>query len=191
MTDYSVINNVNVFVWLGGFIHLTSWRVLLESSTRTTSTLDHFLVLSGRWPPLRSDHATVRAYDHICRILLKQQAEIDVSRSRCLVTIMRSSIHCMPLIGQIRRSACDIVGPRATARNTTHSKTSQRNKAYTSLFFWYYMYKKYSKVIASIFLIHIICYHESTTQYSTFGIPTYVSICRMPVTLFMQLRKLR
>lgn len=51
------------------------------------------------------------------------------------------------------------------------------------------MYKKYSKVIASIF--HIICYHESTTQYSTFGIPIYMSICRMPVTLFMQLRKPR
>ena len=91
MTDYSVINNVNVFVRFSGFIHLTSRRVLLQSSKRTASTLDHFLVFSGRRPPLRSDHATVRAYDHICRILLKQQTEIDVSGSRCLATTMRLS----------------------------------------------------------------------------------------------------
>ena len=91
MIDYSVINNVNVFVRLSGFIHPTFPCVLLESSTRTALTLDHFLVFSGRQPPLRSDHATVRAYDHICRILLKQQPEIDVSGSRCLATTMRLS----------------------------------------------------------------------------------------------------
>ena len=54
---------------------------ILESLKRTALTLDHFLVFSGRRPPLRSDHATVRTYDHICRILLKQAAEIDVSES--------------------------------------------------------------------------------------------------------------
>ena len=110
MSDYSVINNVNVFVRLSGFIHPTSPRVLLESSKRTTSTLDHFLVFSGRQPPLRSDHATVRAYDHVYRLPCgwRQQTEIDVSRSRCLTTTMCSLIHCMPLVGQIRRSACDI-----------------------------------------------------------------------------------
>ena len=84
MTDYSVINNINVFVRLSGFIHPTSRRVLLESSTRTALTLDHFLVFSGRRSSLRSDHATVRVYDHIRHILLKQAAEIDVSGSRCL-----------------------------------------------------------------------------------------------------------
>ena len=68
-----------------------------------------------------------------------KQQTIDVSGSRCLATIMRSSRHCMPLVGQIRRSACDIVGPRTTARNATRTKTTQRNKAYISLFFWYYI----------------------------------------------------
>ena len=124
-----------MFVWLSGFIHPTSRPVLLESSKRTTLTLDHFLVFSGRRPSLRSDHATVRAYYHVYRILLKQQTEIDVSGSRCLSATIRSSIHCMPLVGQIRRSACDIVGPRATARNATHTKASQRNRAYILLFF--------------------------------------------------------
>ena len=47
---------------------------------------------------------------------------------------IRSSIHCMSLVGQTRQSACDIVWPRATARNTTCTKTSQRNRTYTSLF---------------------------------------------------------
>ena len=135
MTDYSVINNVYVFVQLSSFIHPNSRRMLLESSKRTALTLNHSLIFSERRPPLRSDHATVRTYDHICRILLKQQTEIDVSGSRCLATSMRSSIYCMPLVGQVRRSICGIVGPRATARNATHTKTSQRNKAYTSLFF--------------------------------------------------------
>ena len=109
-----MINNVNVFVRFSGFIHPTSGRVLLESSKTTALTLDHFLILSGRRPPLRSDHATVRVYDHVCRILLKQQTEIDVSESRCLATT---------------------IGPRVTARNARNAKTSQRNKAYTSLFF--------------------------------------------------------
>ena len=140
MTDYSVINNVNVFVRLSGFIHPISRPVLLESSKRTTSTLDHFLVFSGKRPPLRSDHAIVRTYDHICRILLKQQTEIDVSGSRCLATTLRSSIHRMPLVVQMRRSTCGIVGPRATARNATHTKTLQRNNVYTSPFFWYYIH---------------------------------------------------
>ena len=135
MTDYSVINNVNVFVRLSGFIHPTSRRVLLESSKRTTLTLDHFLIFSGRRLPLRSDHATVHAYDHVCRILLKQQSEIDVYGSRCLATTMRSSIHCMLLVRQKGRSACDIVGPRATARNATHIKASKHNKEYIALFF--------------------------------------------------------
>ena len=40
-------------------------------------------------------------------------------------------IHFMSLVGQIRRFARDIVGPRATARNTTHAEASQRNGAYT------------------------------------------------------------
>ena len=139
MTDYSVINNVNVFVRLRDFIHPTSRRVLLESSKRTNLTLNHFLVFSERRPPLSSDHATVRAYDHICHLLcgLKQRTEIDVSESCCLATTMRSSIHYIPLVGQIRRSACDIVGPRATARNATHTThtISQRNKAYSLLLF--------------------------------------------------------
>ena len=73
----------NMFVRLSGFIYPTSRRVFLESS-RTTSTLDHFFVFSGRRSALNSDHATVRAYGHVCRILLKQQIEVDVSGSRCL-----------------------------------------------------------------------------------------------------------
>ena len=139
MTEYSVINNVKVFVRFSGFIYPTSRRVLLDSSKRTALTLHHFLVFSGRRPPLRSDHATVRAYHRICRILLKQQNEIDVSGNRCLAATMRSSIHCMSLVGQIRRSACDIVGPRATARNATNAKVSQRNKAYTRLLLMRYI----------------------------------------------------
>ena len=144
MTDYSVINNVNVFVRLTSFIHPTSRRVLLESSKRTPSTLDHFLVSSQGDEPhyarITPPFAPMIKYRLPCR--WKQQTEIDVSGSRCLAATMRSSVHCMPLVGQIRRSACDIVGPRATARNATHTKTSQRNKAYTSLFFWYYINNK-------------------------------------------------
>ena len=133
MTDYSVINNVNVFVRLSGFIHPTSRRVLLKSSKRTNLILDHFLVFSRRRPLLRSDHATARIPPSL---EMKQQTEINVSGSCCLSTTMRSSIHCTYLVGQVRRSACDIVEPRATARNATHTKTSQRNKAYTPLFFF-------------------------------------------------------
>ena len=51
MTDYSVKNNVNVFVRLSGFIHPTSRRVLLESSTRTTF-LRSFLDLLGETTPI-------------------------------------------------------------------------------------------------------------------------------------------
>ena len=130
MIDYSVMDNVNVFVELSGFIHPTSRRVLLVSSKRTASTLDRFLVFSGDDPC----YARITPpYDHVCRVLLKQRTEI--SESRCLATTTRSSIHRMLLVGQIRRSPCEIVGPRATARNATHTKTSQRNKPYTSLFF--------------------------------------------------------
>ena len=50
MIDYSVINNVNVFVRLSGFIHPTSPCILLESSTRTTLILDHFLSSRGDDP---------------------------------------------------------------------------------------------------------------------------------------------
>ena len=116
-------------------------RIFKKDSFDLRSFLGLF---SGRRTPLRSDHATVRTYDQVYRLPCrwKQQTEIDVSGSRCLAATMRSSVHCMPLVGQIRRSACDIVGPRATARNATHTKTSQRNKAYTSLFFWYYINNK-------------------------------------------------
>ena len=127
------MNNLNVFVRLSGFIHPTSRRMLLESSKRTDSTLEDFLVFSRRRPPLCSGHATdMITYAAFFR---KQQTEIDVSGSRCLAITMRSSIHCMSLVGQTRRSACDIVGPRATARNATHTKASQRNRAHTPLFF--------------------------------------------------------
>ena len=65
MTDYSVINNVNVFVRLSGFIHPTYRRVLLESSTRTTF-LKSFLGLLGETTPttLGSRHRS-RLWSHM------------------------------------------------------------------------------------------------------------------------------
>ena len=113
----------------------TSRYITFEFSSGTDCPSIFCFVFSRRQPPLRSDHATVHAYDHVCRILLKQQSEIDVYGSRCLATTMRSSIHCMLLVRQKGRSACDIVGPRATARNATHIKASKHNKAYIALFF--------------------------------------------------------
>ena len=134
MTDYSVINNVNVFVRLSGFVHPTSRHVLLESLIRSLIFLGLLgvTILTTLGSRYRS-HLWSRISPSLW---MKQRTEIDVSGSRCLATTM----HCMPLVGQIRRFACDIVGPRATARKATHTKTSQRNKTYSFLFFWYYMY---------------------------------------------------
>ena len=53
-------------VRFSGFIHPTPRRVLLE---KDRLTLGHFLVLSGRRPPLSSGHATVRVYDRVYRLL--------------------------------------------------------------------------------------------------------------------------
>ena len=93
MTDYSVINNVNVFVHLRVFIHSTSRCVLLESSTRTT-LLRSFLGLLGETTPTMLGSRHRSCYDHICRILLKQAAEIDVFGSRCLDALVDTL--CVP-----------------------------------------------------------------------------------------------
>ena len=99
-------------------------------------TLDHFLVFSGRRPPLRSGHTTVCAYDHICRLLCDETTD----QNRCFWKSLLGDNYALVntlyiLVEQIRRSACDIIRSRATARNAAHTKASQRNKAYTSFFF--------------------------------------------------------
>ena len=126
MTDYSVIKNVNVFVRLSGFIHLTSRRVLLESSTRT-ALFRSFLGLLGETTPttLGSRHRS-HLWSHM---------------SHPFETSGRNRRIWKSLVGQTRRSACDIVGPRATARNATYTKTSQRNKTYISLFSILHVYR--------------------------------------------------
>ena len=90
---------------------------------------DHFFVFLGRRPPLRSSHATVRAYDHVCHLLCVDEITDRnrrfwnslLSDNYALVDILYiSSLYF--LVGQIRRSVCDTVGSRATVRNTTCTK---------------------------------------------------------------------
>ena len=66
------------------------------------------------------------AYDHECHLLcveeITDRRRIDVSRTRCLMTTMRLSLHCIYFIGPIRRSVCDTVVSRATVRDTAYGK---------------------------------------------------------------------
>ena len=129
MTDYSVINNVSTCSF--GFIHSTSRHVLLESSTRTTF-LRSFLSLLGKMTP------TTLGSRHRSRLWSHMPHSFETSgRNRrfwkLLLGCARRYIVC-PLSGRQGGSTCHIVWRRAMARNATYTKTSQRNRTYTSLF---------------------------------------------------------
>ena len=87
---------------------------------------DLFFVSSGKRSPLRLDHATVRAYDRVCYFLcvdeITDRRRINVSRTRCLMTTMRLSLHCIYFGGPIRRSVCDTVVSRTTVKDTAYGK---------------------------------------------------------------------
>ena len=90
-------------------------------------TLQLFFVFSGRPLPLRSDHATVRGYDHVCHLLCVHERtegestflELAAWWKLCVTTL---SLQCVYSAGRVRWSVCDAVVPRATVRNTAYGK---------------------------------------------------------------------
>jgi hypothetical protein len=77
-------------------------------------TLDRFLVFRGDdLPNARIAPPLALMITQADFFVKNKRSEIDNSRTRCLLTSMRSSIQCMFFVGQIRGYICDAGGPRA------------------------------------------------------------------------------
>ena len=91
--------------------------------------------------------ATVRAYHHVCHLLcvdeITDRRRIDVSRTRCLMTTMRLSLHCIYLASAIRRSVCDTIVPRATVMNMAYGKPRGVTVSVTNLLRYFDIYYRY------------------------------------------------
>ena len=122
------MHSVWILEWYWLPFHL--FLCLLSETTPTTLWSRHRSRLSSRMPP------------SLCRWITDQR-RIDVSRTRCLMTTMRLSLHCIYLAGAIRRSVCDTIVPRATVTNMAYGKPRGVTVSVTNLLRYFDIYYRY------------------------------------------------